>query len=174
MKGLVQFIFSICLIFPGILILSSCNKALHNVGRTAFPDQQIEIKETSPGMKFWQTDHLTIQYQLTDTGSSLVISGVVKIKDRVTLTYPITDFLNIYVNLLDQRGVATSRHDIGPVLAHYSTVPDQIHFSKTVQKEEDTSSIAFSYWGNFREKGFAGRIEVAELEIFYNPFAKRE
>jgi hypothetical protein len=174
MCGAIRITFSICLIFSGLLLLSSCNRALHNKGRTAFIQQQIEIRDTSPDMKLWQTDHLVMKYRLKDIGSSFTISGTVHIKDRVTLSFPISDFLYIYVNLLDQNGMVSSKHDICPCISRYNTVPDQIMFNKTLQKNRDTTSIAFSYWGNFREKGITSPRNVVDLEIFFNPFERRD
>ncbi len=170
----IRITFSICLIFSGVLLLLSCNRALHNKGRKAFLQQQIEIRDTSSDIKFWQTDHLAIKYRLEDSGSSFTIAGTMQIKDRVALSFPITDFLNIYVNLLDRNGIATSKHDICPCISRYNTVPNQIKFSKTLQKDEDTTSIAFSSWGNFREEGISNPRNVVDLGIFFNPFEKRD
>jgi hypothetical protein len=174
MIGTTRLFFLICLIFSGAFVFSSCNNALHNEGRTAFPDEQAEIKDTSVDMEVWQTDHLAIQYRIKDMGSSFTITGTVHIKDRITLSFPVTDFLNIYVNLLDRDGVATSKHNIGAVTSRFNTVPSQIRFTKTVQKDEDTALMAFSYWGKFRERGVGNAREVVDWEIFYNPFEKRD
>jgi len=172
MIGTIRIFFLISLFLSGAFLLSSCNNALRNEGRIAFHDEQIEIKDTSVDMAVWQTDHLAIQYRIKDMGSSFTITGTVHIKDRITLSFPVTDFLNIYVNLLDRDGVATSKYNIGAVASRFNTVPSQIRFTNTVQKDEDTTFIAFSYWGKFRERGI-GR-DVVDWEIFYNPFEKRD
>jgi hypothetical protein len=173
MIGTIRLFFSICFIFSGVFLFSSCSNALHNEGRTAFPSEQIEIKDTSADMVLWQTNHLAIQYRLKDMGSFFTITGTVQIKDRITLSFPVADFLNIYVNLLDRDGVAAGKHNIGAVISRFNTVPNQIRFNKTVQKDEDTTLFAFSYWGIFRERGIADSRD-ADWEIFYNPFEKKE
>ncbi len=117
MKNILRILSSTCLIFMGLFFLSSCNRALHNEGRTAF--------------------------------------------------------LNIYVNLLDQNGVATSKHDICPIISRYNTVPDQMPFKKTLQKDDNTVSTAFSYWGNFRETGVQLSMVLLNWRSFIIPLKKR-
>ncbi len=168
--GKIRFFSSIYLIFAGLFFFSSCNKALHNIGRTALLDQRFEIRDTSPDLKLWQTEDLAINYQLEDNDTTITISGTVAISGRITVVYPVFDFLNIYVNFLDQNGVATSKYDICPIISRYNTAPGQVAFSKTLQKDENSASIAFSYWGNFRDRGMSSRGDVIEWEIFYNPF----
>lgn len=173
MIGIMRIFHSIGVILLGLLFFSSCNNALNTVGRKAFPDEQIEIHDTSPDMRLWQTDHLAIEYQLKDLGSVFTITGTAHISDRITLSFPVLDFLYVYVNLLDRNGVATSKYDIFPVTSRFNTVSNQITFTKTLQKDEGTTAIAFSYWGVFREGGLYNR-DSTDWEIYYNPFEKRD
>lgn len=154
------------------VLFSSCNSALQNIGQTAVKDQQIIIQDTLPKMALWQTNDLAIQYTLVDHGDSFTISGFVLVDDSIINTFPVAQFLNIYVYLLNEAGVATSRHVIRPSMQAYSTFPEKSRFERRLPKDGDSVSIAFSYWGNFREKGITSRRDVMEWGIFYNPFKK--
>lgn len=173
MIGLIGRYFTFTILLGFLLFFSSCGSALHNEGRTAFPHEQIKIQNTTQEMELWQTEHLAIQYQIKDLGPSFTITGTVHIKDRITLSFPVLDFLYVYVNLLDRNGIATSKRDIFPATSRFNTVSNQISFSQTLQKDENTAKIAFSYWGIFRERGITYHRDSADWEVYYNPFEKR-
>lgn len=153
-------------------ILFSCNSAVRGVGRKVIADQQLVLKNDIAGMKRWDTGDLGIQYELVDVGDTLTIKGVIQVKDNVRDAFPVSVDLKIYVYLVNEDGVATSRHVIRPNLSVYNTTPEFTSFSRQIIKDADTVSTAFSYWGTFRDRASSARDDVIEWEIFYSPFEK--
>ena len=175
MKPLRTISLTLSLIITLPILLSSCNSALHNVGKTALQPQQIAIKDTPAEGAVWQTDDLIMHYRMKDNGDSLTLAGSVAIQDSVTYSYPIAKFLNLYVYLLNPAGVAAGQHTVRINISPYNTVSDQNTFKVTLPKTENSTAIAFGYWGTFREKGTGGfRERSEEVEVFFNPFTKKE
>ncbi len=158
------------------LLLSACSKGYTYVDRVALSEQQLNIETTADDMQIWQTNDLAIHYRLLESGNSFDLEGFVKISDSVSYSFPRTDFLIVYVYLLDAEGKATSRHVIRPRLQKYYPFPDKSPFRRTIPKDEDTSSFAFGYFGNFADSENGnfrgGRLGVSSFgwEIYHNPF----
>lgn len=158
------------------LLLSSCYKGYTFVDRVALSEQQLDIETTVDEMKVWQTNDLAVHYHLKESGNDFELEGFVKIRDSLSYSFPRTDFLIVYVYLLDAEGKATSRHVIRPRVQKYYPFPDKSRFRKTIPRDEDTSSFAFGYFGNFvdSESGNfrGGRLGVESFgwEIYHNPF----
>jgi hypothetical protein len=158
-----------------LVILSSCTMAPRShLGDKAMADESIELQSTEEN-KIWSTEDLSIHYSLLDQGNFFDIKGFVEISTSVTYTFPLADYLYIYVYLLDGEGVATSRHSIRPFLSTYNPFPEKAAFSATLPKDRETAYLAFGYFGNFvsieREEG--GRMrgyEKLDWTIYHEPF----
>lgn len=167
--------------FPGIavtaliILCSSCTIVPKtHLGDMAIVDERIELKNTEE-KKIWSTDDLSVHYALLDRGDFIDLNGFVEISTSVTYTFPLTDYLYIYVYLLDGEGIAASRHRIHPNISKFNTFPERGDFSATLPKDPGTVSIAFGYAGNFvsieREEG--GRMrgyEKIDWQIYHDPF----
>ncbi len=167
--------------FPGyaaiilLLLLSSCAMApKSHLGDKAMTEERIELKSTTE-QEIWSTGDLSMYYDLFDKTTFFDLNGFVDISTSVTNTFPQADFLSIYVYLLDNEGVATSRHTLRPNISKYNTFPEKVRFSATLPKDRNTAAIAFGYWGNFvsieaAEGGINRGYEKIEWEIHHNPF----
>lgn len=167
--------------FPGFtviilaLFVSSCAMVpKSHLGDTAIADERIELKSTTE-RNIWSTGDLSIYYHLFDKGNFFDLSGFVEIKTSVTYTFPLADYLYIYIYLLDNEGVATSRHAIRPNISKYNTFPEKVRLSVTLPKDPETTSIAFGYLGNFvsieaAEGGGRRGYEKIDWEIYHDPF----
>ena len=158
-----------------LFFLSSCFKPYDNLGSQVVADEQLEMESAAAEMKLWQTNDLSIHYNTVDRGNTITLTGFVTISDSVTYTFPQADFLIIYVYLLNEDGISTSRHGIRPGISKYNTVSRKSKFSKTIPKDADTASFAFGYWGNFvysEREMIGGRFRSSgdEWEIYHSPF----
>ena len=157
-----------------LIILSSCTIApKSHLGDKAIEEELIELKSTEVN-KIWFTNDLSIYYSLLDQRNFFDINGFVEISTSVTYTFPLADYLYIYVYLLDAKGVATSRHSIRPFLSTYNPFPEKAAFSATLPKDAETAYLAFGYLGNFvsieREEGRNRGYEKLDWEIYHDPF----
>ncbi len=159
-----------------LIILSSCTimAPRSHLGDKAIAEEMIELKSTKEN-QIWSTDDLSIYYSLLDQGSFFDINGFVEISTSVTYTFPLADYLYIYVYLLDGEGVATSRHSIRPFLSTYNPFPEKAAFSATLPKNPETAYLAFGYFGNFvsierEENGRRRGYEKLDWEIYHDPF----
>jgi hypothetical protein len=160
-----------------VIFLSSCFKPYDNLNRQVLADEQLEIENTAAEMRTWGTNDLTLRYNALDSGDAITFTGFVKISNSVTYSFPRADFLILYVYLLNQDGMSTSRHIIRPSISRYNTFSRESRFGKTIRKDPGTTSFAFGYWGNFvdSESTFRGGrfgSEGDEWEIYYSPFEK--
>lgn len=172
MKNLTRQIF---VIFCCIFSLSSCFKPYDNLNRQVLADEQLEMENNATEMKMWQTNDLSILYNAVDSGNAVTLTGFVEISDSVTYTFPQADFLIIYVYLLNQDGISTSRHSIRPGISRFNTIGQESRFSKIIPKDADTASFTFGYWGNFvyteREvEDGRSRSSGGQWEIYHSPF----
>lgn len=151
-------------------LLSSCSHPLkHTLGSTAIPGQRIALRAGSE--QTWQTKHLIFNYTMEERDNHFLFTGTVSIKDWVLNSYPIAKSLDVYVNLLNSNGVATSIQNLSLLVPAYTQVNNSLPFKKQLPKDRDISSIAFSYWGTFRQSGILLG-DGDELEIYHNPFQK--
>ncbi len=157
------------------LLFSSCAMVpKSHLGDTAIADERIELKSTGE-KNIWSTGDLSIHYDLFDRGNVFDLNGFVEIKTSVTYTFPLADYLYIYIYLLDNEGVATSRHALRPNISRYNTLPKKVRLSATLPKDPETTSIAFGYLGNFvsieaAEDGRRRGYEKIDWEIYHDPF----
>ena len=160
----------LCLVF-----LPSCYKPYDNLNRRAINDEQIEIESAKTEMRLWSTNDLSIHYNVWDNEDAITLNGFVKLSNSVTYSFPRTDFLIIYVYLLNNEGMATSRHTIRPRQSKYNPFPEKSKFSRQIPKDTDTASFAFGYFGNFfdaesEDRGGRIRTDVMDWEIYHSPF----
>ncbi|MEE4243311.1 MAG: hypothetical protein V2I36_17750 [Desulfopila sp.] len=157
------------------LLLSSCAMVpRHHIGDTVIADQRIDLQSTTENVT-WSTDDLSIHYGLVKKDAVLRLSGSVEISTSVTNTFPLADYLYIYLYLLDSEGVVISRHTLRPNISRYNMLSKRTSFSATLPKEPGTAYMAFGYFGNFVsietvEGGGRGGYEKIEWEIYHDPF----
>ncbi len=154
-----------------LIVFTSCAGNFSTVGKTAIPDEQIRIEETST-TKFWQTKDVKIEYQIKRAGNNFNLLGTVKISDRIQYSYPIAHSFDVYANLLNEAGVVTSRHNLRASIAAYSFTRNTIPFSVTLPLQPSVSSFVFSYNGTFGERGISLDRWADEITIYHEPFLK--
>lgn len=153
-----------------IFLFSGCLTPTNYLGRQAAIQQRQNIENSGKGPLTWQTNDVIITYSAVNTQKKLTLSGTVQISDSVLYTFPTVSGFYLHVYLLDQNGIATSRHDITPLFSHFSTFPDKVQFNRAIPKDTGTTSFVFSYWGVFEQGKSMRRARSEDWEIHHNPF----
>lgn len=154
-----------------IVILSSCAALLSNSGRTALKEERIAIGDEITNTGKWQSKDISINYAINNQPNTFFISGSVQINSYILSSFPLGQYLNLYINFLDANGVALSTHDISPFMKYRSEVPQQLDFKNNLEKPAEAVYFNFSYMGLFKS-GIGKNSTTDDWEIFYKPFEK--
>lgn len=173
MKSMAKQIATIILAL-GFLI--SCAKTYSNLGREAVSTERLDIRNTEE-LTVWETNDLAVHYTLRDEGNSFTLRGYVEIKNSISYSFPRVKHFSLYVYLLDNKGIATSRYITRPRMSTYNVFPEQSIFGITIPKDQGTTMFAFGYFGGFMDSendffgGRFGGINSTDWEIYHSPFS---
>ncbi|HKJ64651.1 MAG TPA: hypothetical protein VJ969_04570 [Desulfopila sp.] len=162
------FFFSSCTVVPNTMVQKS------HRGDKALTAERIALESTDEE-KTWRTGELAVHYNIRGREDSFEIRGFVEVDSSVTYTFPLAEYLSLFLYLLDGDGVAVSRRTVRPNIAFYSTFTDKAGFSATIEKDHQVPFIAFGYRGSFfsiedDERGGRRGYEKIEWEIYHDPF----
>lgn len=166
----------IVLIILALGLLISCAKTYSNLGREAVSTERLDIRSIEEP-SVWETNDLAVHYTLKDEGNSFTLRGYVEIKNSISYSFPRVKHFNLYIYLLDDQGIATSRFSTRPRMSTYNVFPKQSKFGITIPKDQGTMSFAFGYFGGFLDSendffgGRFGGVNSTDWEIYHSPFS---
>jgi len=169
---------TILILFLLLLLCNGCALHYSHVGKIVKDNESHPLTVNTGKEQVWQTSDILVTYTVEKTGKNHNVSGTLTLQDKISYSFPIPDFFYFYLNYLDANGIVISSHEISPLMALRTGFQDTFPLRSAPPAPAEAVSFVFSYWGNFKESGYANDSESlgggGEWEIFYNPFAKNK
>ena len=120
-------------------------------------EDRIAIQEGGPHKGTWKTNDLSINYQHQAATSSLQVSGVVELGNRLTMGFSVLDNLFLNIHLLDASGTVLEMQRIRSFGSFRSMrVLGDLNFKGQLNLSQDTVAFSFSYSGSVSDGGGGG------------------
>lgn len=150
--------------------LSGCASTYYsNVGQRASEEFIIPAETGTPSQE-WQTNDLKIIYDVRKTKESFTVSGTVSMKNYIIHSFPAAEKFRLFINYLDENGMALSTDDISPLIGYRGEVPEKMKLKDVPLAPPQATAFTFSYTGTFTGGNNADE-NSGDWEIYFTPFS---
>ncbi len=159
------------LIFTGLffLCLTGCaNFIKPEIGAIARQEARIELAKDGVKDASWITDDLELIYSYSQSDNIFNFTGSVEFNRSLTDSFEIVERFFLKMSFLDNDGRVLGTVDITPLFRTYGRLPDKLRINVSGSRPAGSTSIAFSYFGEFKAISSGG--SSPRWEISYFPF----
>jgi len=124
-------------------------------GVVAKQESRIVLLEGGPHTRTWKTQDLSIDYRYQRNQDNFEISGTVEMNKSLMRGFPVLEYLNIQLHILDTQGLVLRSKRV--LASEYRHMTKKMLFNQIVELPPGSIAMNFSYRGRARDVGGSGR-----------------